>query len=861
MSSDEFYSSADEEEFNEPVYDSNEEEEDEGEDEPEIFKRKRNESEFSFDEESGGDEGIGEEEEGEGEGDESEELEKIQEKKEIKSHPKKRRKPNMRLELEKEKKRFGSLFNGGGIREDSDIEPIKLDQTHFYVNPNDGTRLVLLESSFKTLMKPHQLEGLRFLWKKMISQKTGCILAQSMGLGKTLQVIAFVYLVIREKIANRLLVLCPKSVVGNWDNENTKWCKKAGMKKTKCYLLNDSASTIEKKLDLIESWDELGGMLVMSYNTFQTFAKPSKTIVQNPKRKKLYDECFQLACGADIAILDEGHKIKNNATALYSSLLQLNTLQRCILTGTPLQNNLHEYWTMSSFVRPNVWPEVEFKKFFQNPIQNGQLKDASFDEIRLMKRRSYLLSQEMKTFVHRRDQSILKIDLPPKFEFVVNVGLSQFQRDLYAAFLKQFPGKPNILYFTSVLGKIVSHPDLIRDFATSVANRGSVEASFGDFLSDEEDGGKYKQPIDKGDLNKYNDVSWADSVMSETYKCNDLKKSPKMEILWKIVEIALASNEKVLIFSQFCKTLDKIEELMKTNKLGGKIVKNQHDYVRLDGSVSLNDREDRISDFNERSSSQKIFLISTRAGGVGINLTSASRVVLMDVCWNPSDDSQSIFRAYRYGQTKPVFVYRLIGVGTVEEKVWKRCIGKNWVFQRVIDEKTPVRLLTKDDFNFYEFESEQKSLVDGAELNIQILKDDPLLGEIKNPKIISVVEHESLFVHDDGEIISIEEQALADIETRGSLIFNGVEKENEKKKKKKIEPIQTVEEEKEKEVEEFEEEWARILEFGDEDKTPHELTADPYESNIRQNEYVKERSYQGGISEGLSRLTPIIIDD
>lgn len=228
------------------------------------------------------------------------------------------------------------------------------------------------------------------------------------------------------------------------------------------------------------------------------------------------------------------------------------------------------------------------------------------------------------------------------------------------------------------------------------------------------------------------DYSWVLPVLLNEYQLHVAAHSSKMMFLLKLLEEVFRRDEKVLVFSQFNETLTVIESILTRTDLvvnaKGKMrkLKPHVDYSRLDGTMSNSDRERLIRAFNAPGSTRKLFLISTRAGGLGINLTSATRVVLFDCCFDPSNDTQSIFRAYRYGQTKPVFVYRLIGAGTVEEAIWKKCMAKGWLFKRVIDDKTPVRLLTAEDLNLYAFDQSSESVV-SSELDPNVFEDDRVL--------------------------------------------------------------------------------------------------------------------------------------
>jgi SNF2 family DNA or RNA helicase len=158
-----------------------------------------------------------------------------------------------------------------------------------------------------------------------------------------------------------------------------------------------------------------------------------------------------------------------------------------------------------------------------------------------------------------------------------------------------------------------------------------------------------------------------------------------------MIEKCYELDEKILVFSQYTETLDVIEAVFARNRIPigheTKLLQQDEDYFRLDGSNSSSQRQNMIDNFNDPQCTVRVFLISTRAGGLGITLTAATRVIVYDVNWDPTFDQQAIFRAWRYGQMKPVFVYRFVMSGTVEENMWKRCMAKVWLQKRIVDDK------------------------------------------------------------------------------------------------------------------------------------------------------------------------------
>ena len=449
---------------------------------------------------------------------------------------------------------------------------------------------------------------------------------------------------------------------------------------------------------------------------------------------------------------------------------------------------------MSNFVRP-IWEKNEFKQLFTDPINDGQAKDATTHEITRMKRRSFLLTEQMKQFVHRKDQSILKVDLPSKHEYVIYVPLTEFQKKLYQNFLAQLDvdeAKRNVLQLVSWLSKIATHPDLIKKI---LQRKGVSQSSFSltsDSSSGLKEGGKdtgtsieINSDSDDSNTNSNNvedlealdlniPLDWASPVFDKSFKERDINLSSKMKVLFKIIEKCLKNDEKLLVFSQYTSTLDLMEDLIATRKFNSQRLRKGVDYTRLDGTHSLTTREKNIKDFNSNYSKKKVFFISTRAGSLGINLQAATRIVLFDVCWNPAEDQQAIFRAYRYGQTKPVCVYRLISAGDIEENIWKRCISKTWLFRRVVDEKTPARMLSKDDLNLFDFEQNQKKISENV-VDYKIIKDDKIMIEVATEMgvgINRILEHESLFIDDKFDQITDAEKETAKIELADAKRFS-----------------------------------------------------------------------------------------
>ena len=290
-------------------------------------------------------------------------------------------------------------------------------------------------------LKPHQCDGIRFLWNNVFesieaveskkSQRNGCILAHCMGLGKTLQVISFIHTVlISDRLPNvrTCLVLCPINAALNWSNELEHW-----LKNIEPAIDHYQLATVKPHLRVsyLTHWYENGGVMVMGYEMYRRLANGS-SIAKSDAFKCLVDP------GPDIVVADEGHILKNSQTALAKCLSKIKTFRRIVLTGTPLQNNLIEYYCMVSFIKPNLLgSQQEYINRFVNPIKNGQHRDSNEADVRLMKRRACVLHKLLTGFIDRQDYSLLKGYLPPKFEYIIHVRLSNLQSILYEIYLKR----------------------------------------------------------------------------------------------------------------------------------------------------------------------------------------------------------------------------------------------------------------------------------------------------------------------------------------------------------------------------------------------------------------------------------------
>lgn len=373
-------------------------------------------------------------------------------------------------------------------------------------------------------------------------------------------------------------------------------------------------------------------------------------------------------CEIDLLVCDEGHRLKNPNTKQYRTLTSLNAKRRILITGTPIQNNLMELYACVNFVHPTAFKtQKQFKFVYAEPISKGLIKGASENDKQLASIRSKELEKLLFSFMIRRTQKILEEFLPKRHEFIIYLKPTDIQRKLYDKCLEDYKSanldKGKNVYsdtfsLITSLRKILTHPDLLRHTE---------------------------------DERQILNINWKQVDKEQVY---DL--TVKFAILAHIL-VDSSPEKKTIIVSYFTTTLDKVGEFL-ANRLEIK-------YCRLDGSNSTKQRDDALQQF-ARHSNYNVLLLGGKAGGTGLNIVCACRMVLMEVEWNPSSDAQVMGRIYRKGQMREVFIYRLVAAGSVEEKVMQRQMMKRELGEKVIGGK----------------KSREKSDVEGEEGNQEVDK-------------------------------------------------------------------------------------------------------------------------------------------
>ena len=487
-----------------------------------------------------------------------------------------------------------------------------------------------------------------------------CSLRQ--GLGKTLQAITILWTLLCQgydgtPIARRVIIVCPTSLVSNWDAECEKWLK--GRVKTTPIAESTRADVIQS-IALFLSPRSKSQVLIVSYETF-----------------RLHSERFAAPSACDLLICDEAHRLKNDETLTNKALDSLACRRRILLSGTPIQNHLDEFFSMVNFANPGVLgSHSEFHKKFERPILAGREPDASDAEQKVGSERGLELSGAVDRFILRRINTILSAHLPPKVIQIVCCLLSPLQTACYESVLSskvakqiQHGKETRVLNVIQDLKKLCNHPKLIYDTAVSKKACDGFQECV-----------QFFQPgmFDDGRMGRGQPApGW------ERY-------GGKFEVLVRLMEyLRTHTTDRIVLVSNYTQTLDLFATLCREKR---------YPSLRLDGSVTISKRQQLVKRFNDPHDNQFAFLLSSKAGGCGLNLIGGNRLVLFDPDWNPANDKQAAGRVWRDGQKKRVFVYRFLATGTIDEKVYQRQLSKEGL-QNLVDAKGKVdmAMMSRDD--------------------------------------------------------------------------------------------------------------------------------------------------------------------
>jgi transcriptional regulator ATRX len=295
---------------------------------------------------------------------------------------------------------------------------------------------------------------------------SGCILAHNMGLGKTFQVVTLLHTIasnvsIQENIEmHRMLVLGPVNTMHNWKAELHRYLPRSGPN-IDVWVLDEAGKNNEQRCDALGKWFKHGGVMCMGYEMYRNLVLGVR--VKDKHLKERFDRYLRDP-GPGIVVADEGHVLRNHKSNISIALSKVTTRRRCVLTGSPLQNNLSEYHCMVDFINPGLLGSlIEFRNRFEIPILNGEAEDAREEDVRIMKQRNYVLNKQLAHMVQRKDFTPLRKSLPPKFEFTLMIRLSEMQRRLYKYALSHREECSITTLFTAyhTLMKVWNHPAVL----------------------------------------------------------------------------------------------------------------------------------------------------------------------------------------------------------------------------------------------------------------------------------------------------------------------------------------------------------------------------------------------------------------
>ncbi|CAK9145858.1 unnamed protein product [Ilex paraguariensis] len=544
--------------------------------------------------------------------------------------------------------------------------------------------VIQVPASINCRLLEHQREGVKFLYN-LYKNYHGGVLGDDMGLGKTIQTIAFLSAVFGKDgelgdsaslkggqfgKKGPVLIVCPTSVIHNWEKEFSNWA-------TFSVSVYHGANR-----DLIMEKLEAHGVeiLVTSFDTYRIHGSILSEVQW------------------DVVIVDEAHRLKNEKSKLYGACLEIKTQKRYGLTGTIMQNKIMELFNLFDWVIPGCLGTREhFREFYDEPLKHGQRSTAPEKFVRVAdERKQHLVSVLRKYLLRRTKEETISHLMMGKEDNVVFCAMSELQKRVYQRMLhlpeiqclinKDLPcscgsplkqvecckrtvpngiiwpylhrDNPNgcdscpfclVLPCLVKLQQISNHLELIKPNPRDDPDKQKKDAEFASavFGSDIDLVGGYTQN---------------ESFMG----LSDVKHCGKMRALEKLMLSWVLRGDKILLFSYSVRMLDILEKF---------IIRKGYCFSRLDGSTPTGLRQSLVDDFNS-SPSKQVFLISTRAGGLGLNLVSANRVVIFDPNWNPAQDLQAQDRSFRFGQKRHVVVFRLLAAGSLEELIYSRQVYK-----------------------------------------------------------------------------------------------------------------------------------------------------------------------------------------
>ncbi|PYH79369.1 hypothetical protein BO82DRAFT_434259 [Aspergillus uvarum CBS 121591] len=484
-------------------------------------------------------------------------------------------------------------------------------------------------------LRPHQREGVQFLYECVMGMRSfngeGAILADDMGLGKTLQTITLLWTLLKQNpvygdspIVKKALIVCPVTLISNWRKEFRKWL---GNERIGVFVFDDK----RKRL------------------TDFTKGKAYSVMIVGYEKLRTVQEGLARGSGVDIIIADEGHRLKTLQNKSGQAIQSLNATKRVILSGTPIQNDLKEFFAAVDLVNPGVLGTFKaFIKEFEIPIVKSRQPEATEEDIEKGEARNEELRELTSKFMLRRTADILAKYLPPKSEYVLFCNPTRTQASIYQnvlaspIFQSVIGNSESALQLITILKKLCNSPSLLSPKANE-DKESSPNSTISALLA---------------------------SLPPNLLRHFSPSSSAKIRVLDQLLHHLRTSSraEKIVLVSNYTSTLNLLATLLTSLSLP---------FLRLDGSTPAQKRHALVEDFNRLPSDLCFaFLLSAKAGGTGLNLIGASRLVLFDVDWNPATDLQAMARIHRDGQKRPCRIYRILLKGSLEEKIWQRQVTK-----------------------------------------------------------------------------------------------------------------------------------------------------------------------------------------
>ncbi|KAL1963654.1 hypothetical protein VTN77DRAFT_7975 [Rasamsonia byssochlamydoides] len=512
-------------------------------------------------------------------------------------------------------------------------------------------------------LREHQREGVKFLYECVMGLRDfngeGAILADEMGLGKTLQTITLLWTLLKQNpiyedppVVKKALIVCPVTLINNWRKEFRKWL---GNERIGVFVFDDK----RKRL------------------TDFTMGKAYNVMIVGYEKLRTVQEGLTKGAGVDIVVADEGHRLKTLQNKSGQAIQALNTTKRIILSGTPIQNDLSEFFAAVDLVNPGILGTYKnFMKEFEGPIVRSRQPEATKKDIEKGEARSEELRNLTSMFMLRRTADILSKYLPPKTEYVLLCEPTATQASIYRhvlaspIFQSALGNTEGAFHLITILKKLCNSPSLLSAKSADETPNATISA----LLS---------------------------TLPPNLLRHFSPSSSGKLRVLDQLLHnLRTTTSEKIVLVSNYTSTLNLLATLLTSLSLP---------FLRLDGTTPSSKRQSLVDDFNRSPASTCFaFLLSAKAGGTGLNLIGASRLVLFDVDWNPATDMQAMARIHRDGQKRHCWIYRIMLKGGLEEKIWQRQVTKIGLADSVMEQKGGMAQFSreelKDLFRLYEGE-------------------------------------------------------------------------------------------------------------------------------------------------------------